>query len=285
MQKWSDAANYAQKAIDAAKAENLSPYTIAEAGVPAFYDITDHNIMWGIKNESTESFTQGVVNFASMMGSFLSNGYCSAGVYRKINKKLYASISSTDVRKGWWLNENGTAPSTLPAQYRSYISSQSGNSAFVPYTQIKFGAVDNTPGTDGSTDVPLMRIEEMYLILAEAQGMQGTSTGTATLVDFVKTYRDSNYSFTAGSTSSFQDEVWKQRRIELWGEGFSYYDIMRLQKGIDRVGGGFPEAWVFQVAADDPVMLYEIIQSEAQANSAIGDVSNGASVPTPVADN
>jgi hypothetical protein len=130
-----------------------------------------------------------------------------------------------------------------------------------------------------------MRIEEMYLILAEAQGMQGTATGTATLVDFVKTYRDSNYSFTAGSTSSFQDEVWKQRRIELWGEGFSYYDIMRLQKGIDRVGGGFPEAWVFQVAADDPVMLYEIIQSEAQANSAIGDVSNGASVPTPVADN
>ena len=60
--------------------------------------------------------------------------------------------------------------------------------------------------------------------------------------------------------------------------------MMRLQKPCDRRGGGFDKAVVFNVAPGDPAMIYEIIQSEAQNNPLVGNVSNGAVVPTAVPD-
>lgn len=286
MQNWSDASKAADKAIELAKANGLSPYTIAEASVPGFASISDHNIMWAIENLSTESFTQGVVNFASMMGSWMSNGYCSTGTYRMINKNLYEEIPSSDVRKGWWLDANANPSSTMPATYKAYIASCVGKgSEFLPYTQVKFAAASTGPGTpNGATDVPLMRIEEMYLIKAEAEGMIAPATGAQTLSAFIKTYRDSNYSYSSSSASELQDEIWKHRRLELWGEGFSYFDMMRLQKTLDRRGSGIDPAWVFVVAPDDPVLIYEIVQPEVEANKLLGEYLNGASVPMPVSD-
>lgn len=286
MQNWAGAVEAADKAISLAKAAGLSPYSIAEASQPAFVSLDDHNFMWGIQNLTSEAFTGGVVNFASMMGSWMSNGYCSTGTYRMINNALYEEIPTTDVRKGWWLNGSAAPAASMPAAYKSYIASCVGKAnAFLPYTQVKFGAASTGPGTpNGATDVPLMRVEEMYLIKAEAEGMQSPATGAQTLSNFVKTYRDSNYSFSASSSQALQDEVWKQRRLELWGEGFSYFDMMRLQKTLDRRGSGIDPAWVFVVAPDDPVLIYEIVQPEVQTNKLIGDYQNGASVPEPVAD-
>jgi hypothetical protein len=93
-----------------------------------------------------------------------------------------------------------------------------------------------------------------------------------------------SYNCTASTQQAFLDEIWFQRRIELWGEGFSYFDMMRFQKGIDRVGAGYDVTLVYQVAANDPVLIYEIIQSEAENNPLIGNVSNGAVKPDAVAD-
>ena len=50
------------------------------------------------------------------------------------------------------------------------------------------------------------------------------------------------------------DDVWLQRRIELWGEGFSMADIMRLGKPVVRFQGSdkgnWPDAFCFNIAAD-----------------------------------
>ena len=88
--------------------------------------------------------------------------------------------------------------------------------------------------------IPLMRVEEMYLIEAEAAGMQEESRGIQLLTTFAKT-RDPQYvyglhneAYGNSSTSQFQNEVWWQRRVELWGEGFATFDIKRLNKGIIR---------------------------------------------------
>lgn len=284
MANWSEALAAADKAIALATADGLSPYTMAEASVPAFVSLSDHNFMWGIENLSSESFTQGVVNFASMMGSWMNNGYCSTGTYRMVNNKLYNSISATDVRKGWWLDGSAQPAAAMPAAYKSYIASCIGSGAqFLPYTQVKFGAASTGPGTpNGATDVPLMRVEEMYLIKAEAEGMTSPATGAQTLVNFIRTYRDSGYAFNGSSAEAVQDEVWKQRRIELWGEGFSYFDMMRLQKPLDRRGSGICPEWTFLVEPGDPVLIYEIVQPEVETNKLLGDYLNGASVPDPV---
>ncbi len=97
-------------------------------------------------------------------------------------------------------------------------------------------------GTDGhnnqrvgfSVAVPMMRVEEMILIEAEAAGMQSEGRGRQIRTDFA-TSRDPNYiygthneAYGNTATSPFQNEVWWQRRVEFWGEGMATFDIKRL---------------------------------------------------------
>jgi hypothetical protein len=100
--------------------------------------------------------------------------------------------------------------------------------------------------------VPLMRVEEMMLIEAEAAGMQSEARGIELLTAFAKT-RDAEYEYgvhgseTYGSNyaTKFQNEVWWQRRVELWGEGFAMFDIKRLDKQVIRsyAGTNHPEGY------------------------------------------
>ena len=130
-----------------------------------------------------------------------------------------------------------------------------------------------------------MRIEEMHLIKAEADGMAGNN---ATLVEFVKTYRDPNYSFSGTTPTAIQEEVFRQRRIELWGEGLNWYDVMRLNKGVDRRGAGYPNAtMVFNIPAGSDILLWRVPEAEIQANPSMTEADNNPSAPAPnpVADN
>jgi len=288
---WAGAAADAQKAIDTAKADGLAPFSYERAAqATGFVNRNDVNMMWCATMEPTEDgATSTVISFASQMGPWSSNGYTSIGNYRCISNKLYAQISSADARKAWWLDGSAKAASTLPAAYADFVQNAKANGLvsadLLPYTTVKFAAPNNEPGgTVSNLDYPLMRVEEMYLILAEAQGMQSAGTGAATLQSFVSTYRNPAYTCSAGSSEALQEEVWFQRRIELWGEGFSYFDIMRLGKGIDRRGCGFPAEFVFNVQPGDPVLIFDIPQTEQQGNPAIGTVTHGAKVPTPVPD-
>lgn len=285
-QNWAQAVSDADSAIMLASAHGITPYSQAEAAIPNFYNLADHNVMLGVQNLASDSYTQGVVNFASMMSGWMPNGYGAGGCVKRVSKKLYAAIPATDVRINWFIRPDGTAPATLPAAYAAYVNANSD--VFFPYANVKFGAANNTPGeASGAVDFPLMRVEEMYLIKAEAQGKQSPATGAATLNAFVQTYRDPSF-VCMTDAEGFQNSVWMQRRIELWGEGFSYFDLMRLQKGIDRRGMGIDPAWVYVLEPTNPVMRYQIVQPEYEANSQISeqDVLEGLNWidPTPVAD-
>ncbi len=278
MGKWSEAAADAQAAIS-----NFSgaPLSQAEASVPGFDDINAANWMWGIDVAETDRVvTTGICNFPSHMGSF-NYGYAAAvGAWKWINNQLYASISSSDVRKNWWLNENGKSAGITDAQ-AAYLASCNAT----PFVQVKFAPYKGEIGTSvNANDIPLMRVEEMYLILAEAQAMTAPATGLQTLVDFVKTYRDSNYNPQLTTSDDIRNEIWRQRRIELWGEGFSFFDLLRLNKGVDRRNGGWPATCNYVIAADDPVLIYPIPESEITTNSQIAESDNnkGGGRPDPV---
>ena len=127
-----------------------------------------------------------------------------------------------------------------------------------------------------------MRVEEMYLILAEAQAMAGdAAAGAATLQTLISTYRDPAYTCRATTPEDVQNAVWMQRRIELWGEGFSYFDLMRLNKGVDRRGAGFQEAYIFNVPAGDGALIYRLPKSEIEGNPALTDDDNNPVVSRP----
>lgn len=242
MQNWEAAAADAQKAIDCSGA---TPLSVEEASVPGFNKLDAKNWMWGIYVDETDRVvTTGICNWPSHMGS-LCLGYASVGGWRKINVDLYNRINSTDARKGWWLDPNGKSANLTSAEQK-YITSIVKAPA---YSQVKFGAYKGEIGTStNACDIPLMRVEEMYYILAEAQAMAGNpAQGLATLKNFTTSYRDPGYNQTASSAEAVQEAVWMQRRIELWGEGLSYYDLMRLRKGIDRRGSGVEAAYQYVI--------------------------------------
>lgn len=277
MQNWAEAASDAQAAIDAAKVEGIEPASIVDVSLPYFAKSTEKDWMWGILIAETDDVvSSGIVNWISHCGTF-NYGYCQYSGGRQINKKLYNQIPDSDVRKGWWSDENG-ANTRLPEKYNTYLA----NYGFGPYTSCKFNTYNGELECDvNANDIPLMRVEEMYLIKAEAMAKAGQD-GKSFLEDFVKTYRNPEYT----CTGDVQEAVYFQKRIELWGEGLIWYDFMRLNKNYDRRGGGFDATAVFSINAGDDILLWRIPQTEIEANPALTDADNNKTVPapTPVAD-
>jgi hypothetical protein len=237
------------------------------------YDSNDNAWMWGIVVAETDRIvTSGIVNWPSHMGT-LNYGYCNYSGGHQISKSLYNSIPSTDVRKGWWLDENKYSANLNEeqAEFMDYI----GYSA---YTSVKFAPYNDEVYNDvNANDIPLMRVEEMYLIKAEGEAMSGAD-GKSTLVNFMTTYRDPAYTCSASSANELQDEIWKQRRVEFWGEGLAWFDIMRLKKDIDRRGAGYPSsAMVYYIPYESKIMLWRIPQSEIEANKQLSDSNNNPS--------
>ncbi|MGM9778917.1 MAG: RagB/SusD family nutrient uptake outer membrane protein [Prevotella sp.] len=278
MQNWSAAAADAEAAIKAAATEKITPATIATVSGPYFANSTESDWMWGaLVAETDDVVSSGIVNWISHVGTF-NYGYAQYSGGRQINKKLYEQIPDTDVRKAWWSNEDGQNI-YLSEAYNQYLSDYS----FPAYTSCKFNTYNGLLECDvNANDIPLMRIEEMYLIQAEALAMSGQD-GKTVLEKFVKTYRNPSYS----CSGNVQDEVFFQRRIELWGEGLIWYDYMRLNKGLDRRGGAFDPTAVFYIQPNDPILLWRLPQTEIQANPALTDADNNETVPapSPVADN
>lgn len=265
LQDWAAAASDAQKAINVSTAR---PATIKEVSKPTFQSLDEPNWMWGILiSETDRVVTSGIVNWISHMGS-LNYGYASVGAWRRINPTLYAAINPTDARKGWFLDNSGVS-ANLNEDQQAYLTKTADAPA---YTQVKFAPYkDEIYAGTNANDVPLMRIEEMYLILAEAQAMAGDPTsGKNTLETFVKTYRDPSYTCNASTAEAVQNAAWVQRRIELWGEGLAFFDLLRLRKGIDRAS----TAWK-GVDKNMAAYNYLIVDTQADEAAAIQQVKAG----------
>lgn len=284
MQNWSDAAADAKKA-----AEGYTPLSKEAAAAPGFNDVSASNWIWGnIIDESNDIVQTGILNFPSMMCSFTSNGYSPTYACRMINSKLWKEIPSTDVRKGWWIDENLNS-SIVDSKYVVHqkdedeegnvvkylaVYNQTGDEVAditEPYTNVKFGAYKNQYGNElNACDIPLMRVEEMILIQAEATAMGGNvEEGKRILEDFVRTYRDPSYTCNASTAEGVQDAVWFQRRVELWGEGFSFTDLLRLKKPLDRTGANYEVSVRFNLPAESPIFLYLIPEDEENHNEAL----------------
>lgn len=277
-EQWELAADAAEMALAYAGRDGLRPLSLQEAAVPGFIDINSPSWLWGIPVAETDrTVTSGIINFPSHMGS-LNYGYASVGAWRRISKKLFDTIPATDVRRGWWLDADGVSTG-LPANMQTYATGR----GVPPYAVVKFAPYGNQPGSsNNASDIPLMRVEEMYLILAEATAMaDGDGAGLAVLSSFVKQYRDPSF---APSAAPAREQVFDQRRVELWGEGLTYYDFLRMGKGIDRRGAGFPAAYVFNIPAGDNLLRLPIPEVESNGNELFRTQGvNNPSAPAPVA--
>ena len=290
MEKWAEAAADADSALNLAGGTAYAPYDMNELKEPGFYDASDHNWMWAILMPQS-LIGDAVCAWPSQLGSFSGNSYTAyAGIYRAINNLLYNRIPSTDVRKAWWLNEDMESPYLEGLSWaddnaeggpKVYVGQEIAGAeiadvkvAMYPYANVKFGQRSGVGSNYNDGDWCLMRAEEMLLIQAEAYAKAGQlSKGKGILENFVKTYRDPNFVSVASDPESFSDEVWLQRRIELWGEGFAMADKMRLGKNIVRFHPGQPtnvaEEYQFNLAPNNPWLLMRFTQTEMNGNAGI----------------
>ena len=285
---WLNMEEWALAASDAAQAAaGYTPATMDEVGRPSFYSLEEHNWIWGYDMTADVAASNPYATSSAWIRSFSGDGYSAATqVYSRINNLLYAQIPETDVRKGWWVDEDLSSPLLADISWNGAVGNEvpglvidDVKMPFLPYTNVKFG-MNSIGGTVNDEDWPFMRVEEMILIQAEGLAGSGDAAGAKALLEgFVREYRDPAYSADAGGRS-LQDEIWYQRRVELWGEGFSNNDTRRLGKPLVRFHGGqesnFPEAFRFNMPADDPWWLMRFTSSEMNTNLGITDNTGGA---------
>ena len=242
MEDYANAATYARKAIDAS---GKTPLTEAEWHNPttAFCDASGNNSwMWYYNIPGN---TMG--NLCNPTG-FLSGesdwGYNSL-TQMAIQRWLYDRMNRTDFRKRSFIDPDRE---TYPAEYYTWADAAGYLKSYPfeeqpDYKSLKIRCKEGNWTAyeiGGAVDWPMMRVEEMYLIEAEAVGMsQGESAGIALLETFMKSYRDPGYTYAAaaerfseGFVKNFQEEVLYQKRVEFWGEGVGFFDAKRIRPGV-----------------------------------------------------
>ncbi len=265
MRDWPNAEEYAKKAQSGYALMSEAQYTSRETG----FNTPNSSWMFGVTYKSDDPNileNDGDSSWGSIMCLEINPdvsgcGYASNyGHQMLIDRHLFETIPETDFRKKCFVDFNIDDLSTQAeietaleayTDYPNWVfrSGYDGNYGKVGGLSLKFRAAGGATGRDNQyvgfvVAVPLMRVEEMYLIEAEAAGMQNEGNGIALLTTFAQS-RDASYVYgnhstdaysegSAVSATSFQHEVWWQRRVELWGEGFSTFDIKRFNKGIVR---------------------------------------------------
>lgn len=245
MEDWPTAATYANKARQGYTLMSAAQYPATSS----FSSIGNPEWMWGSLILATD---------ATIYASFFSHmdirtgGYAALGGQKKITKALYDQIPATDVRKSVFTPPTSTSGSNPP------------------YNQIKHQVPD--VANRWQADYLYMRAAEMYLIEAEALNRQGQDGPARTALETLIKTRNPAYSAAAFSGPGLLSEILLQRRIELWGEGFSLMDIKRLKQGLNRPTGpgnhGAPnfDPGVYTTAPEDPRFLMRIPQRELENN-------------------
>lgn len=265
LEKYSEAQDYAGRAI---AASGTSPMTEAQclSTSKGFNDISCW--MWGSQLVAEDDCVKtGILNWTSWMSNETSFGYSSQEPYLMMDASMYKRLNDTDFRKKMWKAPTG---STLD-----------GETSFLPgfedklteYASTKFRPAEGNPddvNIGAVSAYPLMRVEEMYFIQAEAAARLNDATGRSLFNDFMTSYRDESYSTTA-SGEALIDEILFQKRVELWGEGQAFFDIKRANLSVTRgyEGTNFSDAVRFNTNGRPAWMNLSIVQTEKNNNKAL----------------
>jgi len=238
MNDWPAAALHAQAARTGYSLNTPAQY------MSGFDNATEMVWMWGLPVNEEQS---------TIYASFFSHldmtigGYAGLGYSPKyLCQALYQQMQAGDIRRDDLLQATSTGG--VPV-YINYKFAAAGDKEF-------------------SADYVMMRPEEMLLIEAEARARMG-GADEATAQSLLQDLWDVRFTTPPTVTETGQaliDRILLERRIELWGEGFAFYDLMRLKKGLNRTFHRYAAIPGNTIPAEDPVFIYKIPQSEIDNN-------------------
>lgn len=268
------AAEYARKAIDASGCTPLTQEQW-EDPINGFNNMASQN-SWMLGMTQAPENVSNLLSFTGFMSGEQDWGYASIVVYDayfKISPALYSSIPNSDFRKHSWVDPDGLSFYNYKI---AYFDPEAFWETVQPYAPLKFRCASGETEdykTGNSADIPMMRVEEMMLIEAEATAYTNLAAGQQLLTDFMS-HRITNGTYICSQFTSFETfrlEVIKQKKIEFWGEGILYFDYKRLGLGLKRTGSDsiYQPNWLFDADQIAPAWNFVLPRSEIQNNSGI----------------
>ena len=244
-----DVADLTQAVINAGNHSMLSAAEVTNG----FNDVNTSSWMWGI--DITTELGLGLVSWWGQIDSY-SYSYAWAGDYKAIDQDLYDAIPADDARKAQFLNDDSSGRYLQPL-FKFYASDQ-------------IGGISQTV----TADYVYMRIEEAYLLNAEANARSGNEgVARANLKALLDLRVPSSAYVDALSGQALQDEIYLQTRIELWGEGKSYLAMKRNKATVTR-GSNHLSLVGVPIPYNDERFQFEIPLDEIQNNPFVNDQNN-----------
>ena len=224
--KWLEAAEMAKLVVDNSGAKmDKSCYDYKQGRCA---DARNNEWIWAkIAQPALETAT--LFNFYSYISN--TNISYNKNTPRAIYNLLYEKIPSTDIRKQLWVSNVVGHPGLVipPAGNAFKWMSQK---FIVDFPDSKSSSYN---GAIITADLALVRLPEMYLIMAEGYARSGQEDVKARNALYVVAKdRDPAYVLSTKSGNDLAEEVMFQRRVELWGEGFRFLDLKRLNMNLDR---------------------------------------------------
>lgn len=272
--------NYDSAQVYARKAIDLGQYTPTTQGewlntATGFNNLSTPSWIWGIKAMKEDDCVKtGILNWTSWMSNETTFGYAAAGPFLMIGKSTYDRMDDRDFRKlSYKAPEGGTLAGKEPVLDAAWAAELPAYSSF----KFRPGEGDmEEPTVAAASAYPLMRIEEMYFIEAEAAAHTDAAAGKALLESFMQNYRFAEYACYASEQAAVIDEIVFQKRVELWGEGQTFFDVKRLNLSVDRTyeGSNFQEESKFKTEGRPAWMNICIVKSEKNNNKALVGFEN-----------
>ena len=211
-----------------------------------------------------------------------------------ISRHLFDQIPTTDIRRAFWLdpagyegqfNTNTMKASSTSNKFtlygRDYAAKVRGHELLTTHLIFAYMNMKISNNVQpGIGHLCLMRGSEMLLIEAEAQYMlKNESAARDLLVELNKTSkRDPSYTCDK-SGQALMDEIKLYRGIELWAEGFNWFDLKRWGDSINRQvyknGGNWMSSYAVSFGPDEKNhWTWCIPQNETNYNKGITSTAN-----------
>lgn len=238
MTDWSNAEKYAKKVM--AK----YPLTTNEYYLAGFSDINTPSWIWGMEQSEEQNMSDYSPYAMWYIGSdYRTSGGCWSFKCFFLAKSFVDKFHANDVR-----------------------ASQFGWEWDCIHYTYKFRDTDDCRGS-----IVFMRTESMLLNAAEALCRQGESK-EAEAKELLWRLQDMRQ--TPRSTSSgneLLEEIWLERRKELYGEGYGLFDLNRTQKPLLRGSNHYLGGGDLQLPARSWRFIYQIPRGELLNNKAMVD--------------
>lgn len=250
--RWADAYTAAAAAADG--------YSLDPAGYKTNYNgINSDEVIWQFP-QTIESGGQSLYyGTPSAFFEQSGNGY---DVFW-ISRELAESFSATDVRYSFYQYDDD------PSEPDYFATNKFGKAQNADKIELLNGDVVPYKTLDFNESVNMIRVAEMYLIMAESKARLHSSDAGHILFE-LQSNRDPEAVASGNTGAALIDEILLERRKELYGEiGVDWSDAKRLRLPIDRSHSNHPSPNDYVLPADDPAFNLKIPQSEIQANKSM----------------